>query len=70
MEFLYSDEGQNNWLAGYCHPIRYESLIAEHKVPQEQLDKLPDVEGAVFPTLDQLNAATELITEQWDSRWG
>jgi len=66
-EFLYSDEGQNTWLKGYCHPIRYESLVAENKVPQEQLDKLPDVEGAVFPSLDQLNAATKLITEQWDS---
>ncbi|MEX1104366.1 MAG: extracellular solute-binding protein, partial [Dehalococcoidia bacterium] len=66
-EFLYSDEGQNTWLKGYCHPIRYENLVAENKVPQEQLDKLPDVEGAVFPSLDQLNAATKLITEQWDS---
>jgi putative spermidine/putrescine transport system substrate-binding protein len=69
-EFLYSDEGQNVWLKGYCHPIRYENLVTENKVPQEQLDKLPDVEGAVFPTLDQLNAATELITKGWDSTVG
>ena len=66
-EFLYSDEGQNIWLKGYCHPIRYENLIAADAVPQEQLDKLPDVEGAVFPSLEQLNAATELITGQWDT---
>jgi putative spermidine/putrescine transport system substrate-binding protein len=66
-EFLYSDEGQNTWLKGYCHPIRYENLVAENKVPQDQLAKLPDVEGAVFPSLDQLNAATKLITEQWDA---
>jgi putative spermidine/putrescine transport system substrate-binding protein len=66
-EFLYSDEGQNIWLKGYCHPIRYEDLTANEKVPQEQLDKLPDVAGAVFPSLDQLTAATELITTQWDS---
>jgi putative spermidine/putrescine transport system substrate-binding protein len=69
-EFLYSDEGQNIWLEGYCHPIRYENLVTDSKVPQEQLDKLPDVEGAVFPTLDQLNAATELITTQWDATVG
>jgi putative spermidine/putrescine transport system substrate-binding protein len=69
-EFLYSDEGQNLWLKGYCHPIRYEDLVSGSKVPQEQLDKLPDVEGAVFPTLDQLNAATELITKGWDSTVG
>ena len=69
-EFLYSDEGQNVWLKGYCHPIRYENLVSENKVPQEQLEKLPDVEGAVFPTLDQLNAATELITKGWDGTVG
>ncbi len=68
MDFLYSDEGQNIWLKGYCHPIRYEDLVAGGRVPQEQLDKLPDVTGAVFPTLDQLNAAKELITTQWDTR--
>jgi putative spermidine/putrescine transport system substrate-binding protein len=66
-EFLFSDEGQNIWLKGYCHPIRYENLVAENKVPQEQLDKLPDVEGAVFPSLEQLTAASELITSNWDS---
>jgi putative spermidine/putrescine transport system substrate-binding protein len=69
-EFLYSDEGQNIWLEGYCHPIRYTDLVDGSKVPQEQLDKLPDVEGAVFPTLDQLNAATQLITTQWDATVG
>jgi len=67
MDFLYSDEGQNIWLKGYCHPIRYEDLTANDMVPQEQLDKLPDVAGAVFPTLDQLNAASTLITTQWDT---
>ena len=66
-EFLYSDEGQNLWLKGYCHPIRYENLVETNAVPQEQLDKLPDVEGAVFPSLDQLNAARDLITTQWDT---
>ena len=60
MDFLYSDEGQNIWLKGYCHPdpLR-EPRRANGKVPQEQLDKLPDVTGAVFPTLDQLNAASD-----------
>jgi putative spermidine/putrescine transport system substrate-binding protein len=67
MEFLYSDEGQNLWLKGYCHPIRYPDLVARGAVPADQLAKLPDVEGAVFPTLDQINAAKKLITEQWDS---
>ena len=67
MEFLYSDEGQNLWLKGYCHPIRYPDLVARGAVPADQLAKLPDVEGAVFPTLDQINNAKTLITEQWDA---
>ena len=29
--------------------------------------KLPDIEGAVYPTADQAAAARELITTQWDS---
>lgn len=66
-EFLYSDEGQNMWLRGYCHPIRYEDLVKNNKVPAEQLAKLPDVTGTVFPTLAQLDAARTLITTQWDS---
>jgi putative spermidine/putrescine transport system substrate-binding protein len=67
MEFLYSDEGQNIWLKGYCHPIRYDDLVANDKVPAEQLAKLPDVAGAVFPSLEQVTKASQLITTQWDS---
>jgi putative spermidine/putrescine transport system substrate-binding protein len=65
MEFLYSDEGQNLWLSGYCHPIRYENLIATNAVPADALAKLPDVAGAVFPSLAQLDAAKALITTEW-----
>ena len=67
MEFLYSDEGQLIWMKGYCHPIREEDMRARGVIPQELLDKLPDVSGAVFPSVDQLNAAKTLITENWDS---
>ena len=66
-EFLYSDEGQNLWLKGYCHPIRYEDLVAKDAIPAEQLAKLPDVTGAVFPTLEQLDTAKTLITGKWDA---
>ncbi len=70
MEFLYSDEGQLIWMKGYCHPIREADLRARGVVPADLSAKLPDVSGAVFPTLDQLNAATELITKNWDSAVG
>ncbi|MFN8439422.1 MAG: extracellular solute-binding protein [Caldilineaceae bacterium] len=67
MEFLYSDEGQIIWMKGYCHPIREADLKARGVVPAELAAKLPDVSGAVFPTLDQLNTSKELITTKWDS---
>jgi len=70
MEYLYSDEGQLGWLAGYCHPIRFDDLVKNNKVPKELLDKLPPAEGyakAVFPTLEQQAAYKETITKGWDS---
>jgi putative spermidine/putrescine transport system substrate-binding protein len=66
MEYLYSDEGQNIWLKGYCYPIRYEDMLARGVIPQEQLDKLPAVEGAIFPSLEQSAAARDVITTGWD----
>jgi len=67
MEYLYSDEGQILWMKGYCHPIRESDLRARNVVPADVSAKLPDVSGAVFPTQDQLSAATKLITTSWDS---
>jgi len=70
MEYLYSDEGQLGWLKGYCHPIRFNDLVANGKVPQEMLDALPPAESyekAVFPTLEEQGAAKDVITSKWDS---
>jgi len=69
MEYLYSDEGQLAWLNGYCHPIRFNDLVAKNKIPKAMLDKLPPADGyakAVFPTLDQQATYKEAITKQWD----
>jgi putative spermidine/putrescine transport system substrate-binding protein len=73
MEYLYSDEGQLGWLKGYCHPIRFNDLAAAGKIPQDMLDALPPAEGyakAVFPSIDQQNAAKATITSQWDAAVG
>jgi len=70
MEYLYSDEGQLGWLKGYCHPIRFNDLAANKKIPQDLLDKLPPAaayEKAVFPTLDEQAAGKTAITGKWDS---
>jgi len=70
MEYLYSDEGQNLWLNGYCYPARFEAMKAAGTIPAETLAKLPDATGAVFPTLDQLAAAKKVITEGWNTAVG
>lgn len=70
MEYLYSDEGQLGWLAGYCHPIRFNDLVARGVVPQELMDALPPAdayERAVFPTIDAVNANSDAVKAGWDS---
>ncbi|CAE6720211.1 ABC transporter substrate-binding protein [Paraburkholderia nemoris] len=69
MEYLYSDQGQLTWLKGYCHPIRFNDLMANHKVPADLLAKLPPAaayEKAVFPTVEQQDTFNAVITKQWD----
>lgn len=70
MEYLYSDEGQLLWLKGYCHPIRFNALVAAGKVPQELLDALPPADGyakAVFPTVEEVDANKKAVVEGWDA---
>jgi len=67
-EYLYSDEGQNVWLKGYCHPIRYSDMQKRGVIPADIAAKLPTFAGAVaFPTIDQINAAKKVIGDNWMS---
>ncbi len=69
-EFLYSDQGQLDWLKGYCHPIRFNAMAQANKIPADLLAKLPPAANyakAVFPTLDQQTAYKTTITTNWDS---
>jgi putative spermidine/putrescine transport system substrate-binding protein len=70
MEYLYSDEGQNVWLKGYCNPIRYEDMVAKGTVDAAAQAKLPDTKGASLPTLDQITKATDVITKGWPTTVG
>ena len=70
MEHLYSDEGQLIWLEGYCHPIRYNDMVERGVIPAELEAALPPADlyaQAVFPTIEQLEAAQAQVTEHWDS---
>lgn len=70
MEWLYSDEGQNVWLKGYCNPIRYDDMVARNAIPADLKAKLPDTKGAFLPTLDQITAATSAIAAGWPTTVG
>ncbi|SOB93644.1 ABC transporter substrate-binding protein [Rhodobacter maris] len=70
MEYIYSDEGQNLWLKGYCHPARFNAMAAAGVVPQELVDALPPAEAyakAYFPSIDEQGANKEAVTAGWDS---
>jgi putative spermidine/putrescine transport system substrate-binding protein len=70
MEYLYSDEGQLVWLKGYGHPIRYNDLAKNNKIPADLAAKLPPADlyaKAAFPKIEQQDAAKKVITEGWDT---
>jgi putative spermidine/putrescine transport system substrate-binding protein len=70
MEHIFSDEGQNGFVKGYCHTARFNTMVEQGKVPQEYLDALPPAEAytrAVFPSVEQQAAHREVVTTQWDS---
>ena len=65
MEYLYSDEGQLGWAAGFCHPIRFEAMTAAGTIPDEVAAQLPSTEGAFFPSVAEIEAAKAVIVEGW-----
>ena len=67
MEYLYSDEGQLGWLEGYCLPIRYDDLVERDAIPGDLASRLPDSSGTAFPSVDQMGAAREMITANWEA---
>ena len=73
MEYLYSDEGQLGWLSGYCHPIRFNDMVARNVIPADMMAKLPPAENyakAVFPTLEEQGAAKAVVAETWATEMG
>jgi putative spermidine/putrescine transport system substrate-binding protein len=71
IEYIFSDEGQLFYLKGYAHPARYQKLAAAGKVPADLAAKLPPAEqyaNVKFPTLDQLNTASGVVTQNWQSQ--
>lgn len=67
-EFLFSDEGQLLYLAGFAHPSRYQDLASKGLIPaslQAQLPPASDYRGVVFPNEAQTTKAAGVLAAKW-----
>jgi putative spermidine/putrescine transport system substrate-binding protein len=67
-EFLYSKQGQNNFLAGYARPVELAAMTKAGTADEAAYKKLPVVPSvAKVPTVAQEAAAATLIAKGWGS---
>lgn len=65
-EFLYSDEGQNLWLAGGARPVRADAMAEAGTIDEKLFAALPDSPSdTVVPTEKQSTAAGTLLGKNW-----
>jgi putative spermidine/putrescine transport system substrate-binding protein len=67
-EFIYSDQGQLLYLAGFTHPARYADLAARNVIPPALAAALPPAssyQNLQFASQAQLAAAATVLTQQW-----
>ena len=65
-EFLFSDEGQNLWLAGGARPVRADDMVEAGTIDEEAWSALPTVEGEpVVLTPEQSDAGAQALASTW-----
>jgi putative spermidine/putrescine transport system substrate-binding protein len=65
-EFLYSDEGQNLWLAGGARPVRADAMVKAGTIDKAKYDALPPAPSdIVLPTNEQNTKGAEYLSENW-----
>jgi putative spermidine/putrescine transport system substrate-binding protein len=72
-EFIYSDEGQLAYLAGYAHPARYAAMAKAGKIPASLSRHLPPAsqyQNVQFASVAQIAKASAIVVENWDSMVG
>lgn len=72
-EFLYSDQGQLLYLAGYAHPARYLDLASKGLIPASLSAALPPAsayKGIVFPNDAQTTKAASVLAAKWGPLMG
>lgn len=68
-EFLYSAQGQNNFLKGYARPVEQAAMEQNGTIDKAAAAKLPPVtvQMTQYPTNSDLTAAGKLIAAGWSS---
>jgi putative spermidine/putrescine transport system substrate-binding protein len=70
-EFLYSDQGQNLWLAGGARPVRLEAMTKAGTVDKTALAALPKLTGTpVILTQEQSDKAAAFLKDNWSKSIG
>jgi putative spermidine/putrescine transport system substrate-binding protein len=65
-EYLYSDEGQNLWLAGGARPVRADAMEKAGSIDKTAYDALPKVEGTpVVVSEEQNKKAATYLSSNW-----
>ncbi len=65
-EFLYSDEGQNLWLAGGARPVRADAMDTAGTIDKTAFDALPPVQGTpVVVDEAQSKKAADYLAANW-----
>jgi putative spermidine/putrescine transport system substrate-binding protein len=65
-EFLYSDQGQNLWLAGKARPVRLTAMTTAGTADKTLVAVLPPVAGEPrYPTQAQTDTAQKVVAQGW-----
>ena len=65
-EFLYSDEGQNLWLAGGARPVRADAMVEAGTIDEALYAALPEVEGEpIVPDAAQTETMATYLADNW-----
>ncbi len=66
-EFLYSNQGQNLWLAGMARPVELAYMTAHKLAPAKLLAALPKAptHGVQYPTQAQITKAGNVVAANW-----
>ena len=65
-EFLYSDQGQNLWLAGGARPVRADAMSKAGTIDKAAFSALPQATGTpVLLTQEQSDKASAFLKDNW-----